>query len=149
MKNYKIHTEGRDIKEVIKVGRTFRIDVNGKMNKVKELRGFVYCTQLGHTLENGTKVIYVTILREDEKQQEKKSTVKIPANKKRFIIATDGQLGMESGEYDEEKDQWTVVWYIWDKVEEDIVEGYAYSGKGARTMAKRDADKLNIDYLNK
>jgi hypothetical protein len=96
-------------------------------------------------LSNGTRVYYVTIT--GIEQAEQKTAIKVPANKKRYVIKTDGELGMESGEYDEEKDKWTTVWYIWDKVKSDIVEGYSYSGEGSKSMAKRDADKMNIEAM--
>jgi hypothetical protein len=141
----KIQTEGREMKEVIRVGNVVRIDLGYKerLRDVLELRGFQFEATKGHELANGTRVYYVTITGVMEVKEQPKQVKKASSSKKRYVIKNAIELGIESGYVDDRTGKWVPTWYVWDKKENDLVEGIMYEGEGAKAMAKRDADFYN------
>jgi hypothetical protein len=134
---YIIQTEGRELKEVLKVGNTVRIDHMGlSVSNVTELNDFNYEVKKGH--ENGEyTVFYVTII---GKKQLNKYTGK------RYVTKNSYNLGIDSEIWDDEKEKYIPFWYIYDKATNTTIEGYEDAGEGARGRLKRQCNKLNNKY---
>lgn len=140
MRRYTIHTEGRELNEVIKTGNTVRVDLHSVLSPLKmicELQGFDYEVKGGHELPNGTKVKYILITgKKGEKQAQK-----LPKNK-RYVLKSAGQLGTDSGYIDEKTGRFIPTWYIIDKTNNEIVD--TAEGEGARSSLKKMADRMNL-----
>ncbi len=136
---YTIQTDGRKLSDVMVKGNIIRIDTED-LSKVSELQGWIYKELPGHG-----NIHYVELV--DVKLEPKKGN-KPKQNKKRFIIATSTVLGVEAYYEDYETGKTYPYWYVFDKLTGKIVDCVDEdAGEGAREKLKRQADKLNEEWL--